>query len=361
MPDSLPATLSVQMPALQLALSGKNEGEHRLTRFIERHLPGSDHPLHEPARHHFAKPGKQLRGRMALASADCFGADNLAALCWAAAVELLHNASLVHDDICDGDMVRRGRASVWAKFGRDTALALGDWLIALSFELAGEAGRLSGIHQLPVILARHMKTTTTGQASEFQPFQNEPGRYPDWAGYLSVSAGKTAPLFVAPVEGIAWLAGQTSLIDPVSRFFTAAGICYQIANDIQNVLGTDGAASPASDLLRRAPNAVIVQFNAALPASHRQAFAGWLASGDTEQAGYWQNQLVTSGAITASAAEMKALLDEARDCASCLPDTVHDIIAPMMNQLQRVCGQISAACPNTGHTDTTHTDTGCRR
>ena len=340
MPDSLPASVSIQISALQLARPQMPQGENRLSRFIERHLPSTDHPLHAPAQHHFAKPGKQLRGRMALASAEAFGADSLAALCWAASVELLHNASLVHDDICDGDMIRRGRASVWGKFGRDMALALGDWLIALSFELAGEAARLSGIHQLPVILARHMKTTTTGQAMEFQT-----GSYPDWARYLNISAGKTAPLFVAPVEGVAWLAGRTSLIDPISRFFTAAGICYQIANDIQNVLGTDGAASPASDLLRRAPNAVIVQFNASLPNSRKKAFADWLASGDTEQAGQWQDRLVNSGAITASAAEMNQLLAEARDCACCLPAEVGAVIGPMMQQLQRVCGQISAACP----------------
>ena len=56
---------------------------------------------------HFKKTGKQLRGRMALTAADCFGSQAVS-LRWAAAVEILHNASLVHDDICDGDMVRRG-------------------------------------------------------------------------------------------------------------------------------------------------------------------------------------------------------------------------------------------------------------
>ena len=61
------------------------------------------------------------------------------ALYWAASIEVMHNASLVHDDISDGDTTSRDRPSIWAAFGRDIALALGDWLIGLSFELAGKA------------------------------------------------------------------------------------------------------------------------------------------------------------------------------------------------------------------------------
>ena len=64
-----------------------------------------------------------------------------AALHWAVAIEVLHNASLIHDDICDGDQLRRGRPAVWSKYGRDVALTLGDWLVALSFELAAEAAQ----------------------------------------------------------------------------------------------------------------------------------------------------------------------------------------------------------------------------
>ena len=60
---------------------------------------------------------------------------------WAAAIEVLHNASLIHDDICDGDRLRRERPAVWSVYGRDVALTLGDWLVALSFELAAEAAQ----------------------------------------------------------------------------------------------------------------------------------------------------------------------------------------------------------------------------
>jgi geranylgeranyl pyrophosphate synthase len=115
---------------------------------------------------------------------------------WAAAVEILHNASLVHDDICDGDMVRRGMPSVWAQHGKDTALALGDWLIALSFELASEAACIGQTPKLVSVLSHHMAATTTGQALEFAI-----DSYPSWSKYMDISTGKTGPFICRLCRG----------------------------------------------------------------------------------------------------------------------------------------------------------------
>ncbi len=126
-------------------------------------MPVPGQTLADAATHHFAAPGKMLRAKMALRAADLLKVDRPAALHWAAAIEVL-NASLIHDDICDGDQLRRGRPAVWSKFGRDVALTLGDWLIALSFELAAEAAQRAQTPMLLKILATHMKTTTVGEA-----------------------------------------------------------------------------------------------------------------------------------------------------------------------------------------------------
>ena len=111
--------------------------------FIAERLPAAGQPLSEAAAHHFMAPGKMLRAKMALRAADALKVDRAAAMHWAAAIEVLHNASLIHDDICDGDRLRRGRPAVWSLYGRDVALTLGDWLIALAFELAAEAAQRS--------------------------------------------------------------------------------------------------------------------------------------------------------------------------------------------------------------------------
>jgi len=307
-----------------------------ISAFIKRRLPSGKHPLGPAARHHFKRTGKQLRSRMALAAGDSFGVPRTASLPWAAAVEILHNASLVHDDICDGDMVRRGTASVWALYGRDTALALGDWLIALSFELAAEAAYHGQTPQLVSILSRHMSATTTGQALEVGV-----KTYPDWAAYMDISTGKTAPLFIASVEGIAHLAGRRDVIMPLNRFFSAAGGCYQIANDMLNVIGKDGAESPASDLLRRAPNAVIVMFQTTLDKHMASAFDDWLASGDTHDALAWQDRLKRSPALSMTSAALLSMLEEAESSSGAFPADCRAIITPILAQLRHVCRDLT--------------------
>ena len=308
-----------------------------LSEFIHSRLPETGHPLAKAAKHHFKKTGKQLRGRMALTAADCFGVPQALSMRWAAAVEILHNASLVHDDICDGDMVRRGMPSVWAHFGKDTALALGDWLIALSFELAAEAATLGQTPKLVTVLARQMATTTAGQALEFTVES-----YPDWSKYMDISTGKTAPLFVAAVEGIAHLADRDDVIKPLTRFFTAAGGCYQIANDMLNVMGKDGAASPASDLLRRAPNAVIVMFRTTLDRDHAAEFNKWLACGSEHGALEWQMRLRRSPASSMTASALMNMFDEAERSSDALPSDCQAVITPIKAQLRHVCRELVA-------------------
>ena len=314
--------------------------DYIFNQFLNSILPSKNHPLASASTHHFSSTGKQLRAKLALSAGDNFGADSTACVHWAAAVELLHNASLIHDDICDGDSIRRNRASVWAKFGRDIALALGDWMIAEAFEQAAKAAQISGCSGLISKLSTHMKSTIGGQALEF-----EHATYPDLDKYLKISSGKTAPLFVAAIDGIADIAGRNDLIERISHYFVAMGVCYQFANDIQNILGTDGAASPSSDLKRRAPNAVIIYFRSSLVREERGKFDSWLSGKSQSKANFWQKKMIDSGAILTAANEMNRLLREAEGVSGTLPKECIGVIAPIQKQLKRVCKQIGSSCP----------------
>ena len=331
MSDGLSVSLH-QPPATKQEHTSLPDVSQTISNFIQSRLPEQNHPLAKPAAHHFKETGKQIRARLALSAGDCMGIARSTSLPWAVAVEMLHNASLVHDDICDGDTIRRGRPSVWSQYGRDAALALGDWLIGLSFELAAEAAAKSQTPQLVSVLSKHMQQTISGQALELSVTT-----YPDWERYRDISIGKTAPLFIAPVEGVAELAGRYDVITPITRFFTAAGGCYQIANDMLNVTGTDGAASPASDMLRRAPNAVIVMFRNTLSGAQAEAFDSWLASGTTKDAGYWQDQLRQSRALALTAKKLRELVAEAEACAHTLAADCQSVITPLNAQLRHLC------------------------
>ena len=163
--------------------------------------------------------------------------------------------------------------------------------------------------------------------------------YPAWDAYLEICTGKTAPLFVAPVEGIAHLSGREAVIPALMRFFTAVGTAYQIANDIQNVTGTDGAFKPASDLLRRTPNAVIVTYRSLLTGAHLDCFTQWLASDDQEKARQWHQAILSSGALQLTADHMMGIVEEAERLIDDLPSDCAEIVKPIHAQLVKATKQ----------------------
>ena len=273
--NELATSLSASLDTNLSSLRTFSDDQQIVYNFIISRLPQAGEPLSLAAAHHFENPGKMLRARMAMRGAHLLNVDHGAAIRWAAAVELLHNASLVHDDICDGDKLRRGQQAVWTKFGRNVALTLGDWLISLSFELASEASQISRTPKLVTLLARHMATTTAGEAMEF-----ESDRGYDWDTYLQIAADKTAPLLTAPLQGVAIMALDARAEIVVASYFRYLGKAYQIANDIMNFDGKDGAETIGSDLARRAPNAVTLSFRDCLTPAEQAVFDQWYEAGD---------------------------------------------------------------------------------
>ena len=305
---------------------------------IVSRLPAHDKPLGKAAAHHFTKPGKMLRAKMAMHGADALQINQTAARRWAAAVEVLHNASLVHDDICDGDKQRRGNQAVWAKLGRNLALTLGDWLISLSFEFAAEAAEISNTPRLMRILAQQMSRTTAGEAMELEWDGSL-----NWEAYLTIAADKTAPLLTAPLQGIAVMAGDQHAEQTISAYFRDLGEAYQIGNDIANFNGNDGAKLVAGDLARRAPNAVTLSFVDKLDGNERMLFEQWYKSGDIKEVAAWRDRILHSVAIEVAADRMFATLDRAKQKAAQLSDELFDVTTPVQKLINQTC---AAACTN---------------
>ena len=100
-----------------------------LDSLYQREMPQQDSSLFQAASYHFKNPGKSFRAQLALSSGIALGLNEQDNLHWAAACELLHNASLIHDDISDASTHRRGQESIHEYFGSDMALCLGDWMV----------------------------------------------------------------------------------------------------------------------------------------------------------------------------------------------------------------------------------------
>jgi octaprenyl-diphosphate synthase len=191
--------------------------------------------------HHLLnKPGKMLRPALVLLSAgmvgwDPTGADvdlNESLIKLAAAVELIHSASLIHDDIIDGEKIRRGQSALHRKHGNQTAVLVGDILYAQSFSLItslklAQWERHLAIYQLYCDTTRNM---CLGEIIEQRTIDEKlPLGFSD---YLDILKNKTAVLMSASCHSGAVLAGADAAVSrDLANFGMAFGLAFQLLDD----------------------------------------------------------------------------------------------------------------------------------
>jgi geranylgeranyl pyrophosphate synthase len=211
------------------------ELEVRLARAVERREGFAS----EVAGEALSAGGKRLRPLLCFLSAPSDGAPPFSA---GVAVELVHMATLVHDDLVDGARMRRGVPSAWSVFGPEAALAAGDYLFACAFaELAdGDDSRAVAL------LADACLALARGEAMQRRQTRNPDTTIDD---YLARCALKTGKLFEA-----ACLLGSGG-VPALGRYGLALGIAFQIADDILDCAGPtqDTGKIPGTDLREGTP------------------------------------------------------------------------------------------------------------
>lgn len=206
-------------------------------------------PLAEMIRYHYASGGKRLRALTVLWAA---GANAEAAVPFAAAVETVHNATLLHDDLQDGDEKRRGQPTVWKKFSSAQAINCGDILFFAAIRLVSSAGYDDALaRRLVRLLAEKAIAVIAGQGEEFalkERLQRERA-IASRAEYEAMVTGKTAALFSLPLVGGAWIAGvpeaETAALE---RGAALLGLAFQINDDFIDLWGEKGREAPGSDI-----------------------------------------------------------------------------------------------------------------
>lgn len=198
--------------------------------------------------------GKRLRPLILLLACEAQGGDWQAALPAAAAIELLHNFTLIHDDIEDCDTVRRGRATLWTLWGEAQAINAGDALFAIAYRA------ILNLNAVELPAERILRATraftgsilriTEGQcqdiAFEMQPVVPE-------ADYLTMIAGKTAALIGLACELGGLLAGAgAAQVDALREFGVALGMAFQMQDDVLGLWGDPAhTGKPVGADLRR--------------------------------------------------------------------------------------------------------------
>ena len=177
--------------------------------------------------------GKRVRPALVLLSGKFYHYDLGYLLPMATAVEILHTATLVHDDVIDNSPVRRGRPTVNKAWGEDKAILLGDYLLAKSQELVAETQNLRVVR----LFAQTFMTLSSGElAQAFNAFNLEQTRQQ----YLRRISAKTASLISLATESGAILSqAPEKSVEALKEYGHNLGIAFQIVDDILDFIGTE--------------------------------------------------------------------------------------------------------------------------
>ena len=233
--------------------------EAALEHAIERLDDGS--PAGAQIRYHFGfddgtpRRGKRLRSLLALEVTEEEGASRAAGLDAAVAIEIIHEFSLIHDDIQDNDRLRRGREAVWSRYGLAHGINAGDSLCAVAYLALLEGGAPLGaerkLRMTRALLDAHL-AMCAGQARDIA-FETAEHRV-TMDEYRAMIGGKTAALFGAACELGALAAGASDeRARAYARLGRAYGTAFQIEDDALGIWGDSAATGKPSgaDLAKR--------------------------------------------------------------------------------------------------------------
>lgn len=203
-------------------------------RVIAQRLTTSVPLIGQISQYIIAAGGKRLRPALLLMVSNALGEQSPTKHTLAAVVELIHTATLLHDDVVDESTLRRGRPTANESFGNPASVLVGDFLHTRSFQMMVEAGNMR-------ILQVLSDATNVIAEGEVQQLINTHDASLDEAGYLHVIRSKTAKLFEASTQIAAILAGANATIEAAcATYGQALGTAFQIIDD---VLDYDGDAA----------------------------------------------------------------------------------------------------------------------
>jgi len=206
--------------------------------FLFSRLEGNPKNLYDAATHLIEHGGKRLRPYMVIKSCEVLGGTTTQALPAAAAVEMIHNFTLVHDDIMDNDETRHGVPTVHTKFGIPVGILAGDVLFSKAFETISSESKLSKEVGLALVnnLAKACVDVCEGQILDITMAQSE--KIPSENQYIKMIEKKTSALFETSCA-MGAICANTKKKDVLnlSSFGKNLGVAFQIIDDLIGIVG----------------------------------------------------------------------------------------------------------------------------
>lgn len=217
----------------------------RLNDLISATLTSPNALMNKVVSTYLEKKGKQIRPVMVILSARLLGEVNDNVIKGAVAVELLHNASLIHDDVVDDTRVRRDAQTINGLWDNHLAVLVGDFFLSNSLILASETGDIRIVESI----ASLGRLLSIGEIDEIY---NARYNHLDEETYFKIIYRKTASLFISCAEVGAAAAGEKDArrLEALREFARLLGLCFQIKDDVFDYFAQGGIGKPTGNDLR---------------------------------------------------------------------------------------------------------------
>lgn len=262
--------------------------------------------------------GKRLRPALVLLSAHLCHAPLAQVIPIAAGIEMLHTATLIHDDLIDNATLRRGKPTLNACLSATPTILAGDLLFARAAVLATQGANLE-------IVRRFSETLETICSGELNQFFIGRGSLPTRDEYERRIFAKTGSLFALAMEIGPQLAGSSAQqIADLARFGALLGSAFQIADDVLDFVGNEATLGKpvGSDLQQGLVTLPVLVYLEQHPEAHRSIHL-WRTPADARQLQNFVSELRNSGAIEATMAIADQRIQEALTILEVFPESVH--------------------------------------
>jgi octaprenyl-diphosphate synthase len=220
----IPKTTSPSMTIIAQAM-------HEVDLVIAQRLDSGVPLIGQVSRYIIAAGGKRLRPALLLLTSGALGFEGEQRFNLAAVVEFIHTATLLHDDVVDESVLRRGSATANETFGNPASVLVGDFLYSRAFQMMVDANNM----RIMQVLADATNVIAEGEVLQLMNMHNADL---DEAGYLQVIRSKTAKLFEASARVGAILAGSTPDIEEAcATYGQALGTAFQVIDDVLDYTG----------------------------------------------------------------------------------------------------------------------------
>ncbi|TSA18114.1 MAG: polyprenyl synthetase family protein [Nitrosopumilales archaeon] len=221
-----------------MSFNSISKNAKKVNSFLLSNLHGNPEEIYEAALYLIKHGGKRLRPFMVIKSCEILGGTIKQALPAAAAIEMVHNFTLIHDDIMDNDEMRHGVPTTHTKFGIPIGILAGDVLFSKAFETISRDTKMPKDVRLGLVsnLAKACSEVCEGQALDIMMAQSK--KIPTEKQYIEMIEKKTSALFAAACAMGAISANTKSKdVANLSSFGINLGVAFQIVDDLIGIIG----------------------------------------------------------------------------------------------------------------------------